>query len=958
MQHKFEVGQSVKLKADYQRQGVIVKILPAIGLNWRYQVFHAVEDFREYDEDQLLACDSDSSKAPKTFPQPESSLSPEEFYACLTANRLKHPLTDSLYALHAARIQFIPFQFKPLVKLLRSDLPRILIADEVGVGKTIEAGLILKELQSRRSLSNVLIVCPKALVTKWQAEMRRFDEDFQTLSSESLRYCLRETHLSGEWPVKYSHAIVHLELFRNPNYLLGKQGRHSQPGLADLDPLPHFDLLILDEAHHVRNSSTNSHQLAKLLCEASEAALLLSATPIQLGSQNLFTLLNLLRPDLFQDEATFQEMVVPNRSLTQAVRQIRSRIPSESWRADAVKQLKIAARTTWGSHTLACDAGFRDTVTMLEEVADISDEQRIRCLRNLEELHTLAHIMNRTRRRDIGRFTIREPNTVSVPFTPEQQHFYSELLAFRREALALKYDPLIIRLITDMLERQTASCLPALVPMLDQFLRSGRFSPTAVSDDIDDEDELDLPSELKEKARYLRNLAEYLPSDDPKWEALLELTQTTSRTEGPGKLLVFSFFLHTLAYLAQKFRASGFRVGTITGKIPEEERQRLRDCFRKPRDEPEAIDVLLSSEVGCEGLDYEFCDRLVNYDIPWNPMRLEQRIGRIDRFGQQAEKVWIFNFVTPETVEERIFFRCYERLGIFKDTIGDCEEVLGQLALFDKLLDLARNPQLSLAQAEEKAKQIADNALRLLEEQRRLETEGSDLFSMDQALTREIETLELEGKFVSPNDLRAMLSFFLARSELGGAFEKDREQPQIFRLRLNREARSMLASQLRLMKMTDRSIQAFRQWLEGSDPYLSVTFDQNMALNRRDIPFITPVHPLTRLAVDTLVKSSKNLTAHLHLQSSELLFGTYVFACDVWEMIAVRPEIKLVTTVWDVQRQQPSLEIAQRLLQFIPAMRAGMTRNTEPEDVFSTALEQLNGIAYHARRQALTINKR
>ena len=105
----------------------------------------------------------------------------------------------------------------------------------------------------------------------------------------------------------------------------------------------------------------------------------------------------------------------------------------------------------------------------------------------------------------------------------------------------------------------------------------------------------------------------------------------------------------------------------ITGKVQDEEREALRNRFRLPRTDPDAIDILLSSEVGCEGLDYEFCDRMVNYDIPWNPMRIEQRIGRIDRFGQRSEKVLIYNFVTPGTVEERIFFRCFERIGVFRE---------------------------------------------------------------------------------------------------------------------------------------------------------------------------------------------------------------------------------------------------------------------------------------------------
>src|SRR5207248_9837052 len=132
-----------------------------------------------------------------------------------------------------------------------------------------------------------------------------------------------------------------------------------------------------------------------------------------------------------------------------------------------------------------------------------------------------------------------------------------------------------------------------------------------------------------------------------------------------------------------------------------------------------------SSEVGCEGLDYEFCDRLVNYDLPWNPMRVEQRIGRIDRFGQRSEKVLIFNFITPGTVEERIFFRCFERLDIFRNAVGDLEEVLGDVV--EELTRTAFDPSLSPDQAEERARQVADNAVRRAEEQRRLEAESGAL---------------------------------------------------------------------------------------------------------------------------------------------------------------------------------------------------------------------------------------
>src|SRR5205807_4427262 len=103
------------------------------------------------------------------------------------------------------------------------------------------------------------------------------------------------------------------------------------------------------------------------------------------------------------------------------------------------------------------------------------------------------------------------------------------------------------------------------------------------------------------------------------------------------------------------------------------QRQQLRHRFSLPQSDPDALDVLLSSEVGCEGLDYQFCDCLVNYDIPWNPMRVEQRIGRIDRYGQKSEKVLIYNFITPGTVDADIYERCLLRIGIFNQALGGSE---------------------------------------------------------------------------------------------------------------------------------------------------------------------------------------------------------------------------------------------------------------------------------------------
>lgn len=941
-QSAFKVGNIVAFKADPSRKGSIIELLSPIRNQYRYRVFHSPDDIREYSEDQITRV-----AAPLSRITTDTELSPEEFMARLNALRLNNPQTDSIYALHAARIRFIPFQFKPLLRFLRSDRPRLLIADEVGVGKTIEAGLILRELQSRQELGNILIVCPKALVQKWRAEMRRFDEVFQPLTSAQLRYCLRETHLDGVWPSQYSRAIVHLELLRREEYLMGTEGRRPRPGLLTLSPPPQFDLLIVDEAHHVRNPETKSHEVARFLCEVAEAVIFMTATPVQLGAENLFHLLNLLRPDRFIDKTQFQEIVEPNQYLNRSIRHVRTKQPSNTWLHEAQAALAHAATTYWGSRVLKHDPRFSKWVHRLDQTDTLSDEERITFIRDMEDVHTLAHIMNRTRRRDIGRFTIREPLTVSVPFTEEQQRFYDALISYRQQVLALEYDPQVIRLITDMLERQTASCLPALVPALDTFIRTGRFATGQLTDDLDWDNDFDMPRPLIQKAYQLRQMAAALPDEDPKFDQLAKIVSETINGPGPGKVLVFSFFLHTLAYLRKRLQQAGCRVAVVSGQVDEETREVLRARFRLDSQDEHALDVLLSSEVGCEGLDYEFCSRLVNYDIPWNPMRVEQRIGRIDRFGQKSDKVQIYNFITPSTIEERIIFRCYERLGIFRDTIGDMEEVLGELT--QALTQTALDPSLTLQQAEEKAQQLADNVLREVEEQRRLEAESTELLGLDRAFLDEVERIQQEGRFVSPVELEQMIGLYLAHRCQNATILGDSTQNKLVRVRANREDRASLLQDLGQLSRQDRQIFEFKRWLEGNKPLLTVTFDQETALERRDIPFITPIHPLTKMAIAHWMKRNTPMFTRLEVKGEDTPAGKYVFAYYLWETVSLRSDVRLLPMIWSVQANEMANSVLGSLPHYLNQARPPATSPSLSTQEMEQVLHKIEE-AVHDRR--------
>jgi SNF2 family DNA or RNA helicase len=296
-------GDRARLVARPEINGVITAVLTH-GPEIQYLVFHDNEIHTYY--------------ASQIEPLPDSSstvIDAHDFHAGITAAQLLHPSMRFLYSLNAGRIDFEAYQYRPVLKLIQSDRPRLLIADDVGVGKTIEACLILKELQARQEVRSVLVVCPKPLVSeqKWEDELRRFDEDFAPLDGALMRYCLEEYQKEGVWPSRYRRAIVPFSIL-DERLLLGTKGRSASPGLGTLSPPLKFDLLIVDEAHHARNRKTWRYQNLEYLVGASEAVVFLSATPIQTSDDDLFTLLNLLRPDLIRGGRISSRCSSPTRT--------------------------------------------------------------------------------------------------------------------------------------------------------------------------------------------------------------------------------------------------------------------------------------------------------------------------------------------------------------------------------------------------------------------------------------------------------------------------------------------------------------------------------------------------------------------------------------------------------------------------------------------------------------------
>ena len=807
-----------------------------------------------------------------------------ELHGLLTALQIRHPSQSTLYSLNAARIDFVPYQFRPAMKIIRSDQPRLLIADSVGVGKTIEAGLILRELQARNNIESVLIICPKPLVAerKWELEMKRFDEDFSALNGDALRYCIHETDLEGEWPEKHSKTIIPYSLLQDEILLYGEtKGRRKRLGLLNLDPPPKFDLVIVDEAHHARNSTTFTHKAVSFFCEHAEAVIFLTATPVQLGNRDLFTLLNLLRPDLVIDEETFKQMAEPNPFINQAVHQART--GTDLWQKSALDALEKAQKTSWGKAILKENPNFKSVLKILKENS-LSREERVGIIPKLESFHSFSRLINRTRRRDIDTFCIRKPETVSIPFTKAQQDLHDALLAFQAKALELVHGGQNVKFMMTTIRRQAASCIFGLAPFITDILQR-RLSDLEWLE-ISDEEPSEIFSAFENEAQEIIAQSKKLPPEDPKYDALLQILQEKGALEN-NKIMIFSTFRHTLAYLEKKLKLSGIRVGLVHGDVKDEERMFLRERFELPKENPDAIDVMLFSEVGCEGLDYQFCDMMINYDLPWNPMRIEQRIGRIDRRGQKSEAVAIYNMITPGTVDADIYERCLLRIGIFESSIGECEEILGEMT--QKIRGIAENLELTESERQEKLEQLADNEIREIQEQEKLEEKAHELFGLH-VPTSDIR--DAESYWLSTPSIQRMVEQYL-NQRLGNAEYILGEKP-LKSLRLSKEARTILRKDFQqLNRSKSRMFRTWDKWLKGEEPHCSITFDSACAADHRESLFIMPLHPLVLQAAHHLDAVEPVRTA-FRIQDSDLECGQYSFVIYAWELKGLRPELQLI----------------------------------------------------------------
>jgi len=613
------------------------------------------------------------------------------FNQCMMASLIKNPSSDLLYS-HNDRLTPEAHQYKPLIKFLNSQNNRLLIADEVGLGKTIEAGMIFKEVDKRDDLSISLVVVPSSLTLKWRNELLlRFDEEFEILNINSFKGFLEEFEIYSNSKAYRKRFIISYNTLRDEK-------------VVELlkDSSIKIDFLIMDEAHTFRNSTTSTYEAAFAITNLSDYVLFLTATPVQNNYQDLFTILSLLDEDTFLDFDYFIDLIRPNQLIHKTVAMLKNGEQLNEIQTFISNQDFDFMQLTWPQ---------KDIFENFMRLSDVSREERVNYISQFTESDNLSYIINRTKKKDAGKFIPREAHSSSIEISFNENLYYKAVVEFVIFLFSHKNPKIPSGFITVMPERMVSSCMLASLESFKEMRKSKKFMVNTIDDIDSEEEDFSLDDEILDRLDSLIDAGDLIQDVDSKFEKFISILNGLKKQK-ITKVIVFSFFKKTLSYLERKLLEQNFSILKIDGDLSPDERY---EKIRQFKDEP--FEILLSSEVGSEGLDMQFCNVVINYDLPWNPMRVEQRIGRIDRIGQKAEKLLIFNLLVTGTIEDRIYSRLYNRLGIFESSIGELEPILGDIQKDFKIEDIIQMSQEDLDKKLEleqqslirKAKEIKEN---------------------------------------------------------------------------------------------------------------------------------------------------------------------------------------------------------------------------------------------------------
>jgi superfamily II DNA or RNA helicase len=800
---------------------------------------------------------------------------PEDLRRLLSLSRMSGSLTNVLYSMESSNTEFLPHQYKPVLKFIESPVGRLLVADEVGLGKTIEAVYIWQELQARVDARRLLIICPSMLREKWKSDLlTRFGiEDAIIMDAKSLLEAL-ETVSRGHSGKPFV-AITSLEGIRVRDDDADPLSQNTRERLAGMikkfgDNEGDFliDLVVVDEAHYLRNSSTASHQTAAMFRDIAKNFVLLSATPLQTHEENLFNLLKLLAPEHFTDQFVFLELFSANVTLVKAISAV-------LYGKDLQMARNCLAEVISNPH-FADEPVLQHAIKVFNGSKPPSLEDRVSIGRSLESLSLFSTYFTRSRKRDVfPDRVVRNAVPVCVDLDEYEMSVYDSVSGQIRDKSKFKKIIDVFGLIS--CQRQLASSIYAAI-------RKWKKAGDAEADDLWDDLGV-LASEKEEVDRGTVGLdldfdLRRLRENDSKYKGFIVAVRKIL-SENPGeKLIVFSFYRATIAYLIERLIEDGIPALSLVGGMGDER----WNTIERFRDNP-GLKVLVSSEVGSEGIDLQFCRYLFNYDLPWNPMKLEQRIGRLDRIGQKAEKILIYNLFCPGTIEDRVVMRLYERIEIFKNSIGDLEDIMGEY--IQAISSIMIDPSLSPREREER---LAQSEQALMEERIRnseLEEQAIELTGHGEHVLQSIDKAHGINRWVGPGDTISLVRDFFAIRYPQTKFTEGKIASSL-EIELSGEAKLSFQRFLDTVKPAK-----FTSLVSAEKPILCI-FDPHVEAPKNVLRFerISATHPLIRWIVSEYASDQLGLHPASSLAfdgvDHEVPAGRYCYLVQRWTVRGVK----------------------------------------------------------------------
>jgi len=749
------------------------------GLETRFEALHVLE-----------ALDNQEDSSFETLVARKRYELIELLRSLMTFEKLNGSLSNVMYSMRTAEIDFLAHQFVPVLKFVNSPLSRLLIADEVGLGKTIEAGLIWTECRARYQARRLLVVCPPTLVPKWIRELKnRFSieaeyvdaaglkgkfEQFErrgpttsfalVTSYHAIRPRRQERKLLAPW-LRFHNTDVEFTGEANEEARWGARPEFYKSLLEWEGKSSFLDLAVFDEAHLMKNTATANHFVGDILSSCSQSVLALSATPLTTKTRDLYALLKLVDPDMFHEEAIFTALSKRNIPAVRLTREL------QKASIDSGKCLELLDQIPESS----ARNNLRSQIEEIEEIEALPESRKIDLLGKANRLNELGTFLSRTRKVELNtQVAIREPVTLDVHPSHEEMTLYNAVLAMIRQRVAEAGNNLsMFHLIAPALSM--TSCLPVMAEKLRSGdYRWGDLDELAALDSAYTEGTTDLDFVGEDQDNY-RGSLDILPTYD--FEAFdskyAKLRENLLERAPDEKIIIFAFFKPTLRYLERRLTQDGITCTMVTGDIKDmDERDRLLQNFQN-----EETRILLCSEVIAEGVDLQFCRVLVNYDLPWNPMRVEQRIGRIDRIGQKADSIVIINFNVHGTIDGSIVTQLHEKIGLFKDNVGDLDGIMGD-HVNQLTLSLLAN-QLTPEQRDEKIRRTTE-AIEL-EKSRiaEIDEESDTLLGLRSFLQNSVTKGQSLGRYIKPSELRLFaIEFFADCYEGQGACTLNWDTPE------------------------------------------------------------------------------------------------------------------------------------------------------------------------------------